>query len=72
MTAKAANIANEIQRLSWDDVLALYENLVATIHDRGEAEGLESGFCREIEKRVAEIKSGTAASVDAFEALREM
>jgi hypothetical protein len=72
MTATAEVIENQLRELPLDDLMAIYASCLTTIHKREEAESLDLDFCREIERRVAEIDSGAARGIEAFQALREM
>jgi putative addiction module component (TIGR02574 family) len=72
MTIAAKRIEMEIRQLPLEDLLVLHEQLVASIHEKGDAEPLDPAFRDEIHRRVKEIDSGKAAGVDAFKALKEM
>jgi hypothetical protein len=53
-------------------MLALHEQLVASINDREDKQPLEPAFKEEIQRRVKEIDSGKATGVDPFKALKDM
>ncbi len=72
MTATTQQLERTIRQLPVREMVALHEHLIATIHDSEEAQGLDPAFAREIKQRVDSIGSGTAKSVEAFKALREM
>ena len=62
----------EIRQLPLEDMLLFHENVVASDHEKEDAEPLDSAFRVEIQLRVNEIDSGKAEGVDAFEALKAM
>jgi putative addiction module component (TIGR02574 family) len=72
MTAAAKKIEQEFRQLPAEDLLALHEHLVVSIHEREEAEQLDPAFRDEIRRRVEEIDAGETEGVDAFEALKGM
>jgi putative addiction module component (TIGR02574 family) len=72
MTAIAKKIEAEIQRLPLDDMLALHEHLIVSIHESEEARRLDPAFRREIQRRVEEIDSGKVQGTDALDALEKM
>jgi toxin ParE1/3/4 len=72
MTAAARKIQEEIRGLPLEDMLALNEHLLLSIHEKEENEDLDLKFRNEIQRRVDEIHSGKAAGFDAFEALKGM
>jgi len=72
MTAAAKRIEQEIRNLPMEDMLVLHEHLVASIHEREQAEPLDPAFREEIQRRVHEIDSGKVKGLDAFEALKDM
>ena len=72
MTAMAKKIEQEMRQLPLDDMLALHEQLIASIHEREDAQPLDPAFKEEIQRRVKEIDSGNAEGVDPFKALEEM
>jgi hypothetical protein len=72
MTETAMKLEAEMKRLPLADLLALHEQLVVSIHERGEAEPLEPGFRDDIVRRVQEIDAGKTEGVDAFKALKEL
>jgi len=72
MTAIAKKIEAEIQRLPLDDMLALHEHLIVSIHESEEARRLDPAFSRDIQRRVHEIDSGKVQGTDARKALRGM
>ena len=72
MTAIAKKIEDEIQHLPLEDMLALHEQLIVSIHESEEARRLDPDFRREIQRRVHEIDSGKAQGTEAFEALKKM
>ncbi|MDB6023134.1 MAG: hypothetical protein JWQ04_2991 [Pedosphaera sp.] len=72
MTAMAKKIEQEIQQLPLEDMLALHEHLIASIHAREDAKPLDPAFREEVRRRIEEIDSGKAEGVDPFQALKEM
>ena len=72
MTAVAKRIEQEIGKLPLEDMLVLHEQLVASIHENEEKQGLDPTFRDEIRRRIEEIDSGKIKGVDAFEALKDM
>ena len=72
MTATATKIEQELRRLPMEDLLAIHDHLVASIHERKEAERLDPAFREDVRRRVEEIDSGKATRVEAFEALKKM
>ncbi|MHB8520038.1 MAG: hypothetical protein ACYDH9_04705 [Limisphaerales bacterium] len=72
MNATAAQLERSIRELPVGEMVALHERLIATIHEREEAKGLEPGFRTEIERRVKGIQAGTAKGVEAFRAVKKM
>ena len=72
MTAIAKKIEQEMRDLPLDDMLALHEQLIASIHEKEDTQPLDSAFREEIQRRVKQIDSGKAEGVDPFKALKEM
>ena len=72
MTATAKKIEEEIQHLPLEDMLALHEHLIVSIHESEEARTLDPDFRREILRRVEEIDSGKVQGTDALEDLKKM
>ena len=72
MTAAAQKIEKEIQELSLDDMVALHDRLVSAIGVKERSGRLDPSYVDEIQRRVREIKNGTAKGRDAFQALKEM
>ena len=72
MTAIAKKIEEEIQHLPLEDMLALHEQLLVSIHEREEARSLDPAFRNDIQRRIDEIDSGKVQGVDALEALKKM
>ncbi len=72
MTAVAIKIEREISQLALEDMLALHEHLLVSIHEKEDTHRLDPAFRDEIQRRVKEIESGKAEGVDAFAALKEM
>ena len=72
MTAIAKKIEEEIQHLPLEDMLALHERLIVSIHEREEARSLDPAFRNEIQRRMDEIDSGKVQWTDALEALKNM
>mgnify|MGYP001599799391 FL=1 len=72
MTANTLKIARVIRGLPVKEMVALHTELIATIHEKEEGEGLDPAYVKELKRRVAEIKSGKAKGVDAFRALKRM
>jgi hypothetical protein len=65
-------IAREITRLPLKKMVALHEELIATIHRKEEEEGLEARYLKELKRRVSEVKSGRAKGAHASRALKRM
>ena len=72
MTAAAKRLEQEIRQLPLDEMLALHDHLVTSIHEKEDAEHLDPAFRDEIQRRVKEVESGSVEGVDAFKALEEM
>jgi len=72
MTTTVRRIEQEIRELSLEDMLLLHDQLVTSIHEKGEAQKLDPAFRAEIQRRVKEIDSGKAEGVDALQSLEEM
>ena len=72
MTTTTLKIAHEIKELPVKEMVALHEELIATIHEKEEKEGLDPAYVKELKRRVAEIRSGKARGVDARRALKRM
>lgn len=72
MTAVAKRIGQEIRELPIEDMLFLHEQLVASIHQKEDAQKLDPAFRKEIQRRSREIDSGKAEGVDPFQELKEM
>ena len=72
MTAIAKKIEEEIQHLPLEDMLALHEHLILSIHESEEARNLDPAFRREIQRRVDEIDSGKVQGTDALDDLKQM
>jgi putative addiction module component (TIGR02574 family) len=72
MTAMAKKIEQEMRQLPLDDMLALHEQLIASINEKEDSQPLEPAFKEEVQRRVKEIDSGKAKGVDAFKALEDM
>jgi hypothetical protein len=70
MTAAAKKIEEEIQQLELEDMLALHEHLISSIHEKERA--LDPLFREEIQRRIREIDAGQAEGVDPFQAVKEM
>jgi hypothetical protein len=72
MTAAATKIERELRELPMEDLLAIHEHLVVSIHEREEAERFDPAFREEMRRRIEEIDSGKTAGIEAFEALKKM
>jgi len=72
MTTAAMKIEREIRQLPLDDMLALHDCLIDSIHENEGAQPLDPAYRDEIRRRVQEIDSGTAKGVDAFKELEGM
>jgi len=72
MSAAGKKIQQEIRQLPLEDMLALHERLVASIHEIEETESLDPAFRDESQRRVNEIDSAKTECIDAFEALKRM
>ena len=72
MTAAAKKIEQELRQLPVEDLLALHEHLIVSIHEKEEAGQLEPAFRDEIRRLVEEVDAGKTEGVEAFEALKGM
>ncbi len=72
MTAIAKKLGEEIQHLALEDMLALHEHLIVSIHQREEARSLDPAFRSDIQRRIDEIDSGRVQGTDALESLKNM
>lgn len=72
MTTVSEQLGQQLEALPLGEMIALHDRLIARIHKRTDAEGLEPGFQADIQRRAHEIQSGTASGVDALEALEAM
>ena len=72
MTATAKKIEAEIQHLPLEDMLALHEHLIVSIHQREEARSLDPAFRDDIQRRIDEVDSGRVQGTDALESLKKM
>ena len=72
MSAATEKIEQAIRELPIKEMVSMHEHLIATIHDKAEAEGLEPAFRQDIARRVKEIETGKVKGVDAFRALKKM
>lgn len=72
MTAVAKKIEQEMRDLPLEDMLALHEQLIASIGEKEDATPLDPVFKKEIQRRVEEVDSGKVDGVDPFKALKEM
>jgi len=72
MTAIAKKLGKEIQHLALEDMLALHEHLIVSIHQREEARSLDPAFRNDIQRRIDEIDSGRVQGTDALESLKNM
>lgn len=72
MTTTTLKIARDIKELPIMEMVALHEELIATIHKKREEEGLDPVQVKELKHRVAEVKSGKARGIDARRALKRM
>lgn len=72
MSAATEKLEEAIRKLPVEEMVSMHEHLIAAIHDRADAGGLDPAFRDEVARRVKEIDDGTAKGVDAFRALRKM
>ena len=72
MSPTAEKIEGEFRNLSEEEMVALSERLIESIHEKAEARGLDPDFKQEIQKRVKEIDEGKVEGEDAFKALEAM
>ena len=72
MSVATEKLERAIKRLPTVEMVSMHQHLIASIHERAEAEGLDPAFCDEIKQRVKTIDAGTARGVDAFRALKKM
>jgi putative addiction module component (TIGR02574 family) len=69
MTASTRDIENEAMKLSLEDRAALAEKLILSLDAPSEAENLQL-WVREAERRLKELREGTANDLPADEVLR--
>jgi hypothetical protein len=72
MSVATEKIERAIRKLPVEQMVSVHEHLIAAIHDKADAEGLDPAFREEIERRVRDIDAGKAQGTDAFQALRKM
>ncbi len=72
MTTNTVKIAREIKRLPVEEMVALHEELILTIHEKEEEEGLDPAFVKERKRRVAEIKSGKVKGIPAEKVFKKL
>lgn len=72
MSVATDQIERAIEKLPLDEMLTVHERLIANIHNKADADGLDSSFKSQIEKRLKEIEAGTAKGVEAFGAFSNM
>lgn len=72
MSLATEKIEQAMRRLPVEELVSMHENLIATIHDKADAEGLDPAFREKIARRVKEIDAGTAKGTDALRSLRKM
>ena len=72
MSVATEKIERAIRKLPVNEMVSMHEHLIASLHDKADAEGLDPAFRHEISQRVKEIDAGTAKDEEAFRALREM
>jgi putative addiction module component (TIGR02574 family) len=60
VTTEAQRIEQAIRALPLEDMLALHQQLVESIHEKEESVKLDPAYRSEIERRVKEIETGTA------------
>jgi len=68
----AAKLERAIRKLPVEQRVSAHERLIATIHDKAHAQGLDPSSRDEIERRVRGIDDGPAKSFDAFRALDKL
>ncbi|MGO8676266.1 MAG: hypothetical protein ACLQVX_10395 [Limisphaerales bacterium] len=71
MTATATKIEQELRRLPMEDLLAIHDHLVVSIHEREEAERLDPAFREDVRRRVEEIDSGKTSATDSTTTTRK-
>ena len=72
MSVATQKLEREIKKLPVEEMVSMHERLIATIHEKADAQGLDPDFRAEIEQRIKEIQAGTEKGVDAFRALKKM
>jgi putative addiction module component (TIGR02574 family) len=72
MSVATAKLEREIKKLPIEEMVSIHEHLIAAIHEKADAQGLDPAFRAEIEQRISEIDAGNEQGVDAFRALRKM
>jgi hypothetical protein len=72
VSAASEKLEREIKKLPVEEMVSMHAHLIATIHEKAEAQGFDPEFRAQIEQRVQEIDAGAEKGVDAFRALRKM
>ena len=72
MSVATEKLERQIKKLPVEEMVSIHELLIATIHDKSDAQGLDGAFRDEIEQRLKEIDAGAEKGVDAFRALKKM
>jgi len=72
MSVATEKLERAIKKLPVDDMISMHERLIAAIHEKADARGLDADFREDIEQRVKEIDTGREKGADAFRALKKM
>ncbi len=72
MSPRTQAIEQEIKELSLDEMVVLYDHLMATIQERESAEGLDEERKETIERRTKEIDAGSVEGQEAFSVIDQL
>jgi hypothetical protein len=72
MSVATEKLERQIKKLPVEEMVSMHARLIATIHEKADAQGLDPDFRAEIEQRIKEIDAGTQKGADASQALRKM
>ena len=72
MSVAAEKLERDMKKLPVEEMVSIHERLIATIHEKADAQGFDAEFRAEVEQRIKEIDAGSEKGVDAFQALRKM
>ncbi len=72
MTNATLKIARRFKELPVKEMVALHEELIATIYEREEEEGLDPVYVKEIKRRMVEIESGKVKGIPAEKVFKKL